>query len=452
MSVAGIAAEANTTDEQLVAAVRRGDDRAFEQLYERYQRRVAAYVYGMVKDYGRAEDLTQEIFVSAVRRIRATERPIAFKPWVYEIARNACIDHFRRSRRTEEISFDADEGAGALEAARLTSGHTPDVAVDAKQQLDDLCGAFGGLSDAHHEILVMRELEGLSYREIGERLGLSRPSVESTLFRARRRLTEEYQELISGERCRRVTEMLASGVDALGTRDERRLARHVAHCQPCRRHAYAAGVDTATLTRHRVRESVRRAAAFIPIPAFLRLRADHVQTAAAFSEPAAGWTKAMVAAAVLLAGGAGVAAHHSAPAPVDTHHAQPAAPAQHSAPAKPRAAHKAGAAHSRVSGRTGHANGTAGRHVGGSAGGHNTSSSSVAGTPSANLPAGAAVPPSAGGPPPESRTPDVPDSPAPTPKSDAVSDTFHQAANAVTRANSDAGAAVEEVGHSLGVG
>src|SRR4051794_39955304 len=100
MSLAGIATEANATDEELVAAVRRGDERAFEGLYERYQRRVAGFIYGMVNDYGRAEDITQEVFVSALRRMRATERPIAFKPWIYEIARNACIASFRRTRRT----------------------------------------------------------------------------------------------------------------------------------------------------------------------------------------------------------------------------------------------------------------------------------------------------------------------------------------------------------------
>ena len=87
------------SDQRLVAAVRRGDDRAFELLYQRYHRRIHAYVLGMVKDHGRAEDVTQEVFVSALRRMRATERPIAFKPWVYEIAKNACIDVFRRSRR-----------------------------------------------------------------------------------------------------------------------------------------------------------------------------------------------------------------------------------------------------------------------------------------------------------------------------------------------------------------
>src|ERR671912_1175111 len=239
--------DAVISDHKLVAAVRRGDDRAFEALYQRYLRRIHAYVYGMVKDHQRAEDVTQEVFVSALRRMRATERPIAFKPWVYEIAKNACIDQFRRSKRAEEISFDADEGLAPSDYGRLVSKEpVPDVAVAHKQQLADMVGAFGGLSEAHHQILVLRELEGLSYREIGERMGLSRPAVESTLFRARRRLSEEYDELASGQRCLRIQSIIASaGSGRLGARDTRRLARHVAHCQPCRRQAVAAGVDSA---------------------------------------------------------------------------------------------------------------------------------------------------------------------------------------------------------------
>jgi RNA polymerase sigma factor (sigma-70 family) len=459
MTVAGIALEGQTTDERLVAWVRRGDDRAFEQLYERYQRRIAAYVYGMVNDYGRAEDLTQEIFVSALRRMRATERPIAFKPWIYEIARNACIDQFRRSRRTEEVSFDADEGLGALEAARLTAGHTPDVAVDAKQQIDDLCGAFGGLSDAHHEILVMRELEGLSYREIGERLGLSRPSVESTLFRARRRLTEEYEELVSGERCRRVTDMLATGVDSLGVRDERRLARHVAHCQPCRRQAYAAGVDTVTLTRHRVRDAASKVAALVPIPAFMRLRPGHAHTAATLAEPAAGWTKALAAAAVIVAGGAGVAAHDGAAPPRDTK----TAPA-HSAPASKPASHE----RATRSDRTGAAQAKRARTA---REGRAEQGSSRTGTPGAKQVQSALTPPDRGQtvsgqratPPPASAvedgdsglarsiTPDNTGDRAPVENpvlEKAVGDIESQ----VTKANGPAGAVVSEVTETLGVG
>jgi RNA polymerase sigma factor (sigma-70 family) len=313
----------------LVAAVRAGDDHAFEVLYHRYQRRIGAYIYGMVHDHGRAEDITQDVFMSALRRMRATETPIAFKPWVYEIAKNACIDAFRRSKRAEEISYDADDGSERLHL--VSKGPTPEAAVDTRMSLDHLRGAFGGLSEAHHQILVMRELEGLSYRQIGERLGMSRPSVESTLFRARRRLSEEYEELVSGERCRRIQAIIAGSTDGrAGTRDERKMARHVSYCQPCRRAAFAAGFDADALTPKRtVREKI---AALLPLPEFLRRRiaghgaeesaatsaGGHAATlaqlstaAATYADPAMNWGKAVAKAAAVAAAvvGAGVAAH-----------------------------------------------------------------------------------------------------------------------------------------------
>jgi RNA polymerase sigma factor (sigma-70 family) len=294
-------------DHRLVAAVRRGDDRAFEALYARYHRRIHAYVMGMVKDHGRAEDVTQEVFVSALRRMRETERPIAFKPWIYEIAKNACIDQFRRSRRAEEVSLEADEGLAPSDYGKLVgSDPTPDAAVVAKQDLDHLCGAMGGLSDTHHEILVMREFEGMSYREIGERMGMSRPAVESTLFRARRRLTEEYDDLVSGARCQRIQSLIAvAGETRLGTRESRRLSRHVAHCQPCRREALAAGLDSAILTHVPLRKrAAEKIAALLPFGWFGRGRGGDLATHAPIlsDQLSGGWGKLATAAAVLIAG------------------------------------------------------------------------------------------------------------------------------------------------------
>jgi len=309
-------------DADLVAAVRLGDDRAFEELYQRYHPRVAAYVRGMVKDHARSEDVTQEVFFSALRRIRQTERPIAFKPWVYEIARNACIDAYRRSSRAEELSYDVEGGLPPADSMRLVSSNPgPDDAVESKQRLDDLCGAFGGLSETHHQILVLRELEGLSYREIGERLGMSRAAVESTLFRARRRLTEEYDELVSGRRCQRVQAIIAAAAEGmLGTRDRRRLARHVSTCQACRRQARRLGVEVAE------RPAVAaRIAGALPFPlVFWRgrgggtaspgqsspgLLAHASASLGAAAEPmAAAWTKAVAAIAVLAIAGAGAGA------------------------------------------------------------------------------------------------------------------------------------------------
>jgi RNA polymerase sigma factor (sigma-70 family) len=322
------------SDHRLVAAVRGGDDRAFEALYQRYQRRIHAYVLGMVKDHGRAEDVTQEVFVSALRRMRATDRPIAFKPWIYEIAKNACIDAFRRSKRGEEVSFDAEGGLAPADQTRLVARDpAPEAAVAAKHDLETLCGAFGGLSESHHEILVLRELEGLTYEQIGERMGLTRPAVESTLFRARRRLSEEYDELVSGARCLRVQAIIAAAASgALGVRDSRRLSRHLSHCQVCRREAMAAGLDRGLLVRRpATRRFAEKVAGILPLPAFLRWRGGRGGDGAApsgsgvaahlpaLSDQLSGpWSKAAAGLALLLAGvGTGVGVHQA----TEPHHA-----------------------------------------------------------------------------------------------------------------------------------
>ncbi len=83
-----------------------------------------------------------------------------------------------------------------VQPARLIA-YGADAAVEHKQRLDDLRGAFRGLSESHHRLIVMRELEGRSDTQIGETLGMTKRVVESTLFRARRKLGEEYDELVS---------------------------------------------------------------------------------------------------------------------------------------------------------------------------------------------------------------------------------------------------------------
>ncbi len=330
-------ADRTTDDLGLVAAVRAGDDRAFELLFERYQGRIAAYVQRMVRDHGRAEDVTQEVFIAALRRMRATDREIAFKPWIYEIAKNACIDAFRRTRNVHEVSIDAGDALGAADLGRLAAaGPAADAVVDAKLAIDDLCGAFGGLSQTHHDILVMREFDGLSYREIGERLDMSRAAVESTLFRARRRLGEEYGEIASGERCLRVRAIVDARADrAAGVRDRRRMARHLSHCQPCRRYAHLAGVDLGA--ERSAAPAATKVAAMLPLPAFLRRRmglddagrllvGGHggpilhwSPTVVSGIDPtvASGWSKAAIAAATVAFAGLGAGVAVKAPGTID---------------------------------------------------------------------------------------------------------------------------------------
>ncbi len=179
-----IAARVGREDRELVAAVRVGDDSAFEELYRRYHHRVAAYVRGMVRDDARAEDLAQDAFFSALRRTRATDAPIAFKPWIFEIARNAAIDHWRRTGRAEEVSVDAQGLLRRSSRSRLAAAPPPETAVINREHLGHLRGALDELPEVQTQVCVMRELEGMSYREIAERLDLSRSSVETALFRA----------------------------------------------------------------------------------------------------------------------------------------------------------------------------------------------------------------------------------------------------------------------------
>jgi RNA polymerase sigma factor (sigma-70 family) len=256
------------TDGELVAAVRSGDDAAFEELFRRYQPPIAGFVRGMLHDSARAEDVAQEAFLSALRRMRATDSEINFKPWIYQIARNAAIDSYRRNSHAVEVSMDADDGLRASDRHRLVGLEgTPDAALITKERLDHLQGAFDELSDVHTRVLVMRELEGMSYREIGQKLDLTRPAVESALFRARRRLESEYAELSEGRRCEAMAATIAriaQGVQR-GT-EEHRLARHARRCHSCRRRARELGIEPLSALG-----SLRqKAAALLPLPWLLR--------------------------------------------------------------------------------------------------------------------------------------------------------------------------------------
>jgi RNA polymerase sigma factor (sigma-70 family) len=256
------------SEHELVAAIRGGNDRAFEELYARYRERIFSFILSRVHDHGRAEDIAQEVFMSALRRLRSSDQTIAFKPWIYEIAKNACIDEFRRGSRAREVPLESDgEFVVDRQKSPVSGVPTPVAAVESKQRLDDLRGAFGGLSATHHQLLVMREFEGMSYDEIGERLDMTRQMVESSLFRARRKLSEEYQELASGQRCEQIQTAIDGGrlraVSALGLRDRRRFARHLAHCQPCRHAALMAGVDETLL---KPRSIAAKIAALLPFP------------------------------------------------------------------------------------------------------------------------------------------------------------------------------------------
>ncbi|HWD76970.1 MAG TPA: sigma-70 family RNA polymerase sigma factor [Solirubrobacteraceae bacterium] len=302
---------------QLVAATRAGDDRAFEELYSRYRERIFAFILSRVHDHGRAEDIAQDVFISALKRLRSGDQSIAFKPWIYEIAKNACIDEFRRGARSREVPLEPDSELPIGRPTTLSAVPTPVAAVESKLRMSDLRGAFGGLSETHHQLLVLREFEGLSYDEIGERLDMTRQMVESGLFRARRKLNLEYEELASGRRCAQVQSAIEVGAMAsarsLGIRERRRFARHLSHCQACRHVALQAGVDEALV---RPRSVAGRIAALLPLPFPLsRLGWLGGRGSGGLAEPAAGSAltlgpAAVTTAALAIAGAGGGLLHH----------------------------------------------------------------------------------------------------------------------------------------------
>lgn len=195
-----------TADGELVAGVRCGDERSFEQLVDRYRGPLIAYVCSRVGDVGLSEDIAQEIFISALRGIRATERPIVFKPWIYAIARNACIDEHRWQGRHVEQALTEDLGA-------VSPSTDPQAAVEVRQEWAALRAALAKLPRLEQELLGLRELVGLSYAEIAACTGLTTPAVESALHRARRHRLARYR-VLSGERPARPIVVGASRVAA----------------------------------------------------------------------------------------------------------------------------------------------------------------------------------------------------------------------------------------------
>jgi RNA polymerase sigma factor (sigma-70 family) len=272
------------SDEQLVEWAQTGSSEAFAVLFRRYRPAIARYAGRILGDEGRAEDIAQEVFLSALRSIGTLDRPAGFKPWLYRIAHNTCVDHMRRTGRAEEVSIDANLLPPSEEIRLFRRGPSTHAAVSQKEDFNNLREAFGGLPRAQSEMLVMRELEGLSYDEIAVRLGVTRASVESTLFRARQGLRDEYGQIATGERCLRMRPVMARMAEGMGgLRDRRALARHVRGCQPCRRDAFAMGLGGPALEAPvtGIRGGLSRVAALLPLPWLIHRRADGTDAASA---------------------------------------------------------------------------------------------------------------------------------------------------------------------------
>ena len=161
-------------DDALIRAAADGDRTAFGELYVRYARMVHGILLVRVPP-GEAEDLVQEVFLSAMRQLRALKTAAAFRGWLGAIARNRAIDYFR-SRRVEEPLSEAD--------GRARPGST--AAAQAREALD----LIRGLPEAYRETLVLRLVEGLTGPEIAQQTGLTPESVRVNLCRGMKMLRE----------------------------------------------------------------------------------------------------------------------------------------------------------------------------------------------------------------------------------------------------------------------
>ena len=163
-------------DEKLVALTRRGRDDAYELLIERYRARLFAFCQHMLRSREDAEDVLQEVYVAALRAIRADDRPIQVKPWLYKIARNRCLNHIRRPSAVPVESMDSLQRASGESAAEAVAG---------RERLREIVADVHELPEQQRAALVLREFDALSYQQIAETLDTTVPAVKSLLVRAR---------------------------------------------------------------------------------------------------------------------------------------------------------------------------------------------------------------------------------------------------------------------------
>ena len=174
------------TEAELISRAKAGDAAAFEQLVLENQNRVYSLALRMLGNGEDAQDAAQEAFLNAWRALPTFKGESSFSTWVYRLTSNACIDHLRRRKRRREVeavSLTGDEGEGDWEPA----DHQADPALQTERRMarEAVEAGLRALPDHQREILIMRELSGLSYQEISAALGLDLGTVKSRIARAR---------------------------------------------------------------------------------------------------------------------------------------------------------------------------------------------------------------------------------------------------------------------------
>ena len=197
MAVRLVRDDPNQEDAEFLRAVLGGDATAYRGLVEKYQGRLYNMVYGMMRNREDALDVTQEAFVKAYHNLETFRLESSFYTWLYRIGMNLAIDPLRRRKRRPTSEFDeniaARDGDGGIAEAHHIAN--PRRALERKQLYTRIMDAMEKLPEDQREVVLLRELEGLSYKEIADVMQIPEGTVMSRLFYARKKL----QKLLAGD-------------------------------------------------------------------------------------------------------------------------------------------------------------------------------------------------------------------------------------------------------------
>lgn len=173
-------------EQDLMRRARQGETDAFEQIVILYERKIYALAFRSTGSEADAADLTQEVFLRAWRSLGKFRGDSAVSTWLYRITMNLCVD-FSRKKKIQAVPL-ADEEGTELPLPDTRAANLPEAALDSKELSRELSAALGELSEEHRQIVMLRDVSGLSYQEIGRLLSLEEGTVKSRIARARRNL------------------------------------------------------------------------------------------------------------------------------------------------------------------------------------------------------------------------------------------------------------------------
>ncbi len=186
------------SDSELVRECRRGNKDAFRELVERYQRKILSVAIGMLQNQDDALEVTQEAFVKAYRNLDGFKGESSFYTWLYRIVVNLAIDRRRRDRRHGTVSLEDRPGGGEDLEADLPSQRLSDPYQQAKSRElgDRLRRAIDELTPDQKAVILLREVDGLSYDEISQVMQCPKGTVMSRLHYARKVLQDKLKDYV----------------------------------------------------------------------------------------------------------------------------------------------------------------------------------------------------------------------------------------------------------------